>query len=433
MGTEIVNFIYLSEVIGLPLINVSDNREIGRIADLSAATGQVYPKITGMIVEVKGGKETAYIPWNKARKIVPQRNITIDYSTQTSNGNSKASENEILLKKTFLDKQIISTSGYKVVRVNDLHLLVDNSTKENPNLWLVHIDIGVKGLLRRLGWLGFFNPAFKWIVSRDMKDKFVSWKYVQPTTTTDVYGSLHLKIDSSKLSEIHPADLADIVEDLGTDERVSLIESLDYGTAAATLQELPLRIRVQLAETLSTEKLGQIINEMQMDEAVDLLDEISSEQRTAVYTVLSQDKVVEIKELSKLSAYSVGSIMNTDFITAKISQSVKDVLEIVRSECDKAELLYYIYVLDKEEHLKGVLTLRQLLSSKHDTIVSDIMIENVISVKIDTSIKRVAQIFFKYNFEAIPVIDDDNKVQGIVTLRDTLESVFPEVKEESKG
>ena len=211
-------------------------------------------------------------------------------------------------------------------------------------------------------------------------------------------GSLQLKLDPSKLSEIHPADLADIVEDLGLEERAALLESLDAVTAASALQEIPLRIRVQIAETLETTKLAALINETQLDEAVDLLDELSPEIRNAVLQLLSSEKTAELKELSKLSVYGVGSIMNTDFMTAKTTQTVREVIEMVREESEKTELLHYVYIVDAETRLKGVVTLRQLLMMDPDAIMADIMWENLVTATIETNVKRVAKIFFKYNF-----------------------------------
>lgn len=433
MASDIVNFIFLSDILNLSVINVYDGKKIGYLHDLSATTNQVFPKITGIIVKVKDSNGEIFIPWNKVINLSKKKSITVEYAPGIPDGRFASTDPDILLKKTFLDKQIISTSGNKVVRVNDLHLLIDNTSKGNSNLWLVHIDIGVKGLLRRLGWEKLFNAIFKWIIARDMKDKFVSWKFVQPTATANIYGSVQLKIDSSKLSEIHPADLADILEDLGIDERISLLESLSFQTAAATLQEMPLKLRIQISETLEASRLSGIINEMPMDEAVDLFDELSPECRLSAYAFLPSEKVIELKELSKLSIFSVGSIMNTDFITAKETQTVKELLDILKAERNKAELIYYIYVVENDDILKGVVTIRELLSSRPETKIADIMNKNIISVEIDTNIKRVAQIFFKYNFIAIPVVDNDRRIQGIITSRDAFESVFPEMKKESES
>ncbi len=431
MSVDNFNFIYISEILHLPIFNASSGKKIGRIIDLAARTSHVYPKITALIASMQDKQEPLYIPWSLVRLTVFKKHVTVEYPFESRNQESV--ENEILLKKTFLDKQIISTSGYKLVRVNDLQLLIDNSSKDNPNLWLVHIDVGFKGLLRRLGWVNFLNPIFHWLFARDINDKFLTWKNVQPTTATNVHGSVILKADSSKLSALHPADLADILEDLGTDERISLLESISPATAAATLQEMPMNLRLQIAEALDNEKLAGIISEMQMDETVDLLDELDKERREAVFSHLMPERVAEILDLTKLSAFSVGSIMNTNFITAKGTQTVKEVLKIVKAETKQAELLYYVYIIDEEERLRGLVTLRQLLSTKGTAPISSIMRGNIISVRLDSSIKRMAQLFFKYKFEAIPVIDENDKLQGIITMRDTLDTVFPEVKQAAEG
>lgn len=433
MKYDSFNFIYLSEILNLPIYDADRNKRIGRIIDLASTTSQVYPRVTGLLANLKHRKGPVYIPWANVRIAAFQKRVSVDHSALGENGVAKASESEILIRKTFLDKQIISTSGYKLVRVNDLQLLVDSSSKDNPNLWLVHIDIGFKGLLRRLGWLNVVNAFVRWLVARDLKDKFVSWKYVQPTATTNVYGAMHLSVDSSKLSDFHPADLADVLEELGTDERTTLIESLDPPIAAATLQEMPLTVRVQIAEQIDTQKLAVIIQEMQMDEIVDLLDEISQEKRSALFAALPSEKVTEIKDLTKLSAYGIGSFMNTNFVTVKDNQLVKDVMKVVKKESKKAELVYYVYVTDEFDKLKGLVTLRSLLTAKPRSLVSDIMRENVITVDLDSTIKKVAQLFFKYNFEAIPVVNEEGLIQGIISMRDAMKSVFPEIKKESEG
>lgn len=361
---------------------------------------------------------------------VLEKRIAVDYPLNGGEQQVKAAENEILLCKTFLDKQIISTSGYKIVRVNDLQLLIEDKTKESTNLWVVHIDIGFKGILRRLGFLWFVNSAFRWVTDRDIMDEFVSWKYVQPTSTLSVYASVQLKTDASKLSEIHPADMADIIEDLGTDERIALIESLDFFTAAQTIQEMQFKNRLQIIESMEPAKLAPIINEMQVDEAVDLLDACDVQRRLLVLSLMPAEKVTELRELSKLSQYSVGSIMNTDFITAKPSETVGTVLNRIRVECEKLELYRYAYILDEDGRLKGVVSLRNLLLNDENKFMAEVMNEQPVSVQIDTRIRRVAKLFFKYNFEAIPVVDDDDILQGIVSYRDAIASVYPEIKEE---
>lgn len=430
---ENLRFTYLSELLGQPIRSVRGNKRLGRLIDLTASPEKIYPRITGLSVKKPFRAEPLYIPWSCIHWPGLGGTITVEESTAGNSGPAHPVESDILLKKSFLDRQLISTSGHKVVRVNDLHLLVEMTEKENPRIWLVHIDIGIKGLLRRLGWDTMINALVRWVLDRDMKDVFVPWKHVQAATTTNVYGSLRLTTDSSKLSEMHPADLADILEDLGADERNRMIESFDPATAAATLAEMPLTLRVRVAESIESAALAQIVHQMQTDKIVDLLDNLSPEARAALMATFTPEMVAEIKELSQLSPASVGSIMNTDFLSAKPSTTVREALEIVRANAENTELIYYVYVVEAEDRLCGVVTLRHMLSAEPDTLLVDLMREHPIAVTAETTIKRAARIFFKYDFDAVPVTNEDGRIRGIVTMRDTLESVFPEVREESKG
>jgi magnesium transporter len=209
-----------------------------------------------------------------------------------------------------------------------------------------------------------------------------------------------------------------------------LIESLDHFTAAQTLQEIQFKNRLQIVESMEPYKLAPIINEMQMDEAVDLLDACDAHKRQSIYAMLSSEKVAELKDLSKLSRFSVGSIMNTDYITAKQTETAGKVLKRICEECEKSEMYRYAYVLDKNECLLGVVSLRNLLMSDEKLLIADIMADQPVSVQIDTHNRTVARLFFKYNFEAIPVVDDDGKMQGVVSYRDAIASIYPEIKEE---
>jgi magnesium transporter len=430
MAFEVVKFSYISEFINLPVYRSIDNKRIGKLVDIAAITTQVYPRVTGILARTHLGKPPVYIPWGNVKLMAREKRITVDFPQNGGDQKTRASENEILVCKTFLDKQIISTSGYKIVRVNDLQLLIEDQTRDNTNLWVVHIDIGIKGILRRIGILRPINSAFRWVTDRDILDEFVSWKFVQPTSTLSVYGSVQLKTDASKLSEIHPADMADIIEDLGTEERIALIESLDHFTAAQTIQEMQFKNRLQMVESMEPPKLAPIINEMQVDDAVDLLDACDIQKRQTVYSLMPPEKVMELRELSKLSRFSVGSIMNTDYITAKPSETARTVLDRVRVECEKLELYRYTYIVDDDGRLKGVVSLRNLLLNDENKFMAEIMNEQPISVQIDTRIRRVAKLFFKYNFEAIPVVDEDDMLQGIVSYRDVIAAVYPEIKEE---
>ena len=176
--------------------------------------------------------------------------------------------------------------------------------------------------------------------------------------------------------------------------------------------------------------LAGILEEMPMDEKVDLLDELPGDKFRSLSKLIPQDEINEIKILMKLSDYSAGSIMNTEYLALPSDTTTKKVFDILREQADTIESVYYIYVVDNDNSLAGVFTLKQLLTAEPDTPVSDLMKKKVISVSIDTHIKKVARIFLKYNFVVVPVVDDENRIAGIITIKDSLEAVFPEIQDE---
>jgi CBS domain-containing protein/sporulation protein YlmC with PRC-barrel domain len=426
---KIQNFLFFADILRFKPVDGISGKKIGVIDDIFAIFEQTYPRISGLMLRMNG-RQSIKIPWKNVQKIDENaRTLAIDMSARPDEPNGHdVPKNETLLKKTFFDKQIVNMLGSKVVRVNDLHLL-----REDTNLWLVHIDVGIKGLLRRLGWLNFFTVFFEWLISYDLKDKFISWKYAQAIPTPGIPSLPYLQIPSTKLSELHPADLAEILADLGNDERITFFRTLDNSTAARTLQEMPLNIQIQLVESINPKRIADIINEMQMDEVVDMLAKLSHGKVQELYSYLPAETVGEIKDLLKHSWHGAGSLMNTEFIAVKKDLTAGEVVKKIRDEFSKVESIYYIYILDDDETVIGLTNLRELLMADPATPLSELMQENIVKVDVEENIKNVARVFFKYNFTAVPVVDESNHMLGIISMKDALEAVFPEMKEEVEG
>ena len=426
---KIQNFLFFADILHFTPVDGTSGRKLGVIDDIFAIFEQTYPRISGLMLQVHGNQKTK-IPWKNIQKIDENaRKIIIDMSARPDEPNGHdLHKNETLLKKTFFDKQIVNMRGSKVVRVNDLHLL-----REDTNLWLVHIDVGIKGLLRRMGWLAFFSALFDWLISYELKDKFISWKYAQAIPTPGITSLPYLQIPSTKLSELHPADLAEILADLGNDERITFFRTLDNSTAARTLQEMPLNIQIQLVESINPKRIADIINEMQMDEVVDMLAKLSHGKVQELYSFLPSETVGEIKDLLKHSWHGAGSLMNTEFIAVKKDVTAGEVVKKIRAEFSKVESIYYIYILDDDETVIGLTNLRELLMADPATPLSELMQENIVKVDVEENIKNVARVFFKYNFTVVPVVDESNHLLGIISMKDALEAVFPEMKEDAEG
>jgi len=426
---KIQNFLFFADILHFKPIDRASGRKIGVIDDIFAIFDQTYPRISGLMLRTHG-RQTIKIPWKNVLKIDEDScTLVIDMSARPDEPNGHdVPKNETLLKKTFFDKQIVNMRGSKVVRVNDLHLL-----REDTNLWLVHIDVGVKGLLRRMGWLNFFTVLFDWLISYDLKDKFISWKYAQAIPTPGIPSLPYLQFPSTKLSELHPADLAEILADLGNDERITFFRTLDNSTAARTLQEMPLNIQIQLVESINPKRIADIINEMQIDEVVDMLAKLSHGKVQELYSYLPAETVGDIKDLLKHSWHGAGSLMNTEFIAVKKDLTAGEVVKKIRDEFSKVESIYYIYILDDDETVIGLTNLREMLMADPATPLSELMQENIVKVDVEENIKDVARVFFKYNFTAVPVVDESNHMLGIISMKDALEAVFPEMKEEVEG
>jgi magnesium transporter len=416
------NFIYFSQLVGLPVI--LNEKKIGHVDDAIAVLKEMYPKVNTLVMHRAMSDKKYSLPWSNVKKITEEKAVYIDSPPLEIPGNRiKLSENEMLLKETFWDNQIVDISGSKLVRVNDLHLL-----REDSNLWVVHIDIGFRGFLRRLGWFKFVDRIFKWFFSYEIKDRFISWKYVQPIGT-DLPESLHLKVPYAKLAEMHPADIADILADLAPDERAAIFKSIDNITAAKSMQELPMKIRIQVAESINQEQLANILKEMPMDEVVDLVDKLPKKFTGSLFRILPQEKVSRIKDLLKHPAHTAGSLMTTEFLTTKAGIPANEILGKIRVKSKEVESIYYTYVVDDSESLIGYVSLRHLLLAAPNQLVSEIMRKKVIKTRVETDIRKVAKMFYKYNLSVIPVIDKQNKVQGIITIKDAINSVFPEIQE----
>lgn len=415
----------MSDIIGLRVIDSATGHKIGKISDLAANMKEMFPKITAVVIKKtrSAGKVTIHL---KDIKIMDERKaFSVELGSANVAAGAVLAENEIFLKETFWDKQIVDISGSKVVRVNDLHLL-----REESKLWVVHVDVGFKGLVRRLGWSRWLEPMVKWLFSYELKDKLISWKYVQPVNADKGGSQLSLKGHKTKLTELHPADLADILVDLGTDERLAVLKTLDTESAANTLKELPLKMRVQTAELIDQDKLAKIMDDMPVDEAVDLIAHFPRKKINATLSLLPREKAKQIKNLMEMNSTAAGSIMNVEFMTVKHTSTAGQALEKIKIESKDKETIYYIYVVDDADILVGTVTLRQLLTALPEKQVLEFMRKRPARVRADTNIHDVAEVFYKYDFTVVPVVDKQNKMQGIITMKDAFEAVFPEIKEE---
>jgi magnesium transporter len=403
---------FLSRCIGLPVRDPS-GEPLGSIADLIVAIGGKYPPVTGLVARTD--RRRIFIPWRDVAAFDPTgarlRVRTIDV------GKFRQRDNEILLKANLLDKQIVDIEGRKVIRVNDVSLDIVEG-----RLRVVAVDVGATGLLRRLGMEHGFRT-----IARNLRlpvpERYIDWEDVDPLDST--IASVRLRVPHRKLAQLHPADLADILEDLAPRDRAGVLASLDDESLADAVEEMDPDSQVDVLEDLTPERAADILEEMSPDDAADLVADLDQETRDEILSHMEQDEAEEVQELLGYPEDSAGGIMTTEYIALDEHLTTGEAIDRLRELEPDAETIYYVYVTTDEGQLAGVVSLRDLIVAKPDTPIREAMIREPVAVVVTADQDEVAEVVAHYNLLAVPVVDDQNVLIGIVTVDDAIDTVIP--------
>jgi len=325
-------------------------------------------------------------------------------------------ENSLLLAEVFLDKQIVDLNGRKLVRVNDVRIV---SLIEGT--YAIAVDIGIEGLLRRIG----IAKPLKTIFSKlgvSIPAKFILWEDVEAIN----FSNLNIKLSKtySKLHTLHPSDLADIIEDLGKKSRALVFSSLDEERAADVLEELEQDAQIQIIESLPVEKMADVLEKMPADEVADILDALEYDKAETLLKEMEEESSNEVRELLEYEDYSVGSIMSTEILTFKENHTVQEVIDQLRMLKPEAEELYTLFVVDENEVLIATFTLRDIVLSMPETRLSQIMTPSPLYLHDFEKIDDIAENISKYNLLAIPVVDFNDILLGMVVISDIVEDLI---------
>jgi magnesium transporter len=413
MDQNLKEFYFLSEFFNRKVYNASGQR-VGKITDLVAERADPYPMMIGMMIRTRG--KAMYLPWEKLIQIEPQ--LTLSEEGLLDLKASLPEKDIILLKEAVMDKQIVDTFGAKVVRVNDLHFL-----RVDSRLRLVHVDVGFRGLMRRVGWEKVVDQVLRWLFSYILPNQFISWKYVQLLSGSDL---LQLSVSQKKLSHLHPADLADIIEDLSGRERSAIFHALDTETAAEALEEIDPKIQKALIETIPVEKASDIVEEMSPSDAADLLADLAEERAEEILDGMEQEKAEDLRELLVHPDETAGALMTTAYLTLTPGVTVETAIARLKAEAQNLDIMDYIFIVDEEEILQGVVSIRDLLTAHSHQTLSEIEPARVVSVKLDEDQNEVVEAFAKYGFRALPVVDEGGHLKGVIGFRSVLDVLAPE-------
>jgi CBS domain-containing protein/sporulation protein YlmC with PRC-barrel domain len=330
-----------------------------------------------------------------------------------------------LLSKQLLDKQIVDVNGKKVVRVNDLKI-----TQIAGELRVIAVDTGVFALGRRIGMESVIKNFYK-MLNKKPSDYMIMWDDVESLEM--VNDNLKIAVPFKKLSKLHPADLADILEEMDSEYRKKIFESLDENLAANTLEEIEPEIQADILQTLSQTKAAEVLEAMPNDEIADILDEMDEETAEKLLMNMEKDDAEEVRELMGYEDETVGRLMNTDFIAFNLNITVLETIELLRELKPDDEVVYYIYIVDENEKLQGAVSLRDLIVSEPNIGLKDIMTSDLKKVSVNEKIEEAIELAMKYDLLSLPVVDEGEKLRGIVIIHDIIdEYLIPNKKKKYK-
>lgn len=404
---------YLSEIVDKPVTDINGER-VGKVNDLiaSRSNSMQHPFVSALLYTSKHGEKVISIK-DVAVLIAPAIPLN---KPETELKPYQPRKSDIYLVRDVLDKQIIDTNGARVVRVNDVEI-----TRVGNAFVVTNVDVGGMGLLRRLG---LARPAQK--VARYFKKNLsanvIGWEHVELLAPDE---EMRLKVPGEKIADLHPADLAEIISDLNRVASGRLLEKLDTKQLADTLEEVEPDFQVSLIRNMSDEKVADVLEEMEPDEAADLLAELPKDRSQDLLQLMEKDEAKDVKKLLEYPEDTAGGIMTTEYITLPPDINASEAIRRIRKLSNEVETFFYIYVVDRKQKLLGVFSLKDLILAKPTCLVKDFMNKKPIIVSLDTKQDEVAQIIAKYDLLAVPVIDENRVLHGIVTSDDALDKIIP--------
>ena len=405
---------YVSELLGKPVADV-DGVRIGHLDDLIAALRGDMPHPVVVAIVVKRSRGNLIVPMSNVAVLVAPAIPLTKHAKDIEP--YQPHERDLYLARDVLDKQIIDTDGARVVRVNDLEL-----TRVNDDFFVANVDISGLGLMRRLG-MGRVAQRF---IGRTQRKSgptgTISWDEIELLSADQ---PMRLRVPGDKINDLHPADLAEIISDLTRLESDKLLESLDVETVAETLEEVEPEFQAALVETMPDERVADVLEEMSPDAAADLLAELPEGRSADLLNLMEKDEAADVRKLLAYPIDSAGGLMTTEYLAVPPRLTAEQAIAVLLERGPDAETIHYVYVTDEGGQLVGIFSLRELVIAQPQTPIAEFMHRRVVTVNVTDSQDDVAHVVSKYNLLAVPVVDDQQRLQGIVTADDALDKIIP--------
>jgi magnesium transporter len=403
----------ISSLMGTPVFDARGNI-LGRVREFAVSPSANSTHIHRLVLKLSSTDLNA-----KANEVAIEDLQLTPTGVQLNNNASPSSspdgETYLLLERDLLDQQIIDVHGRKVVRVNDVELVWETPTADAPNaplsLRIAEVEVGLRGAIRRL-LKGLPATTVERVASR-FSPSVIPWEFVD-LIDRDPARRVRLKIEQDRLSQMHPSDIADILEELAPAERNALFISLNEEVAAEALEEVKPKMQQSLIESLDSEQVAGIVEEMDPGAAADLLAELPNERSEAILGEMDPEERQEVEELLEFSGDSAAGRMTTEYIALPATALVSQAIEALRDFEGDIEIITDIYLIDEEERILTLIPLVQLLLATPQAALSSLPRGHLVSCDVNANGRKVAELFDKYNLRSLPVVDREKHLVGVV-------------------
>ncbi len=395
----------LTAILGTPVTD-GEGRLCGKLKDIAVTTGPEGGKVAGLVLKTRAG--LSLVP---SQEVMETPAGTLELRSSAALTPLKDEGNYLLLQQDVVDRQIIDINGRKVVRVNDVDLEWMGRGAVHL-LRVAEVEVGLRGAFRRV-FKGLISRQRLEAVSRRLSARAIPWKFVN-VIEPDPARRVKLRIEHERLADIHPSELADILEDLAPAEREAVFTSLDEEVAAETLEEVEPRLQKALLEKLDDERIADIVEEMDPGAAADLLSELPEAQSDAILEEMEPEERQEVEELLEFDEHSAAGCMTTEFVYLGLDATVAQAIEALRSFDGDPESVTEVYLLDEKRVLRGAVSLARLVMAQPGSRLSVLAEPRVLSCPADMNQNELAEMFDKYNLHALPVVDSQGRMVGVV-------------------
>jgi len=408
---------FLSAFLGRRAKSKKLGTSMGRIWDMVATLSELYPEVRGLVLRHRQTLVLYPAEGWEYFDVLSRGYLTVDEARITP---LELGPDDVSLRELLWDKQIVDVEGAKVVRVNDIHLLIGEKQ------WVVHVDVGFSGLLRRLGWAAGTKPLAR-VLGGPIHDELISWKFVQPVSSqTALLEPIRLTVGAQRLNELHPGEIADLLEDLTHQQRQAMMAALEAEVAADALEETDEDVQKSIIEAMDEDQAADIVEEMEPAKAADLLASLSEEASSAIIEAFEDaEEKADLQELMTYSDDTAGALMTTDYIELGVDADVGEALDKVREQAAEIEAFYYVYVHDDDGKLQGALSLRHLLQEDPHLKLGNLLQPRLVALQLDSNLAEIAETFLRYSFLALPVVDEGGVLRGVITFKHAFDQLLP--------